>query len=514
MALKNKVSIAFKELRKGNLGNAIKSLGNTSDFTLYPDTYRNINQNNAMWLFNLGGKGADFFFDFTGSVSCIEAYQKCAPIPAIINKKAQAFINGKTWVVDENGKEATSDLAKKIKKLLLKPNPLQSGKQFEAQGYIYQQLFGYNVVLIMKPIGYKKNIDGYSLWNIPPNYLEIQESEKLWYSLKGNEGLARVTINYKGISVPLNNEDIFMFKDFSPNFYTSYFPQSRIQGLTMPINNIIGAYETRNNLIHKRGALGILSSDKSDESGSISLTKDEKDALQQDYQQYGLTRDQWSIIISNAKVQWQQMGYPTKDLMLFEEVEDDMMRICDAYSYPYELLSSKTGTTFANLNEGKKLLYQDAIIPEAESWHEQLNSLFGLEETNITITKDFSHIPILQDDQLKKASARLILNQAKKMEYEAGLITLNQWLESLGEDGIGELGDNRATDIKNSNVPLATVIGVGGVQSLISVLTSSGMSEEARANTLQILFGLSPEDAARMVIESQQSNSQNQNNQQ
>ena len=217
-------------------------------------------------------------------------------------------------------------------------------------------------------------------------------------------------------------ENIFFIKDFSPSFSTMFLPESRIKPLSMEVNNIIGAYESRNVLINYRGALGILSNDAKDAMGTLPVKKEDKQALQDDFLRYGLSKSQWKFIITSASVKWQQIGVPTKDLMLFEEIEDDIMRICDIYGYQYELLSSTKGVTFANKNEAKKILYQDTIIPESISICEQQTKLFGLDLLGLKLKKDFSHIPALQEDDVKKSTARLLLNQAKKIEETEKLI--------------------------------------------------------------------------------------------
>jgi hypothetical protein len=406
------------------------------------------------------------------------------------------------------GNPSQSPEAKKLRALMKKPNALQNWDQFEAQLYIYMQIFGYAVILPRKPFGFP-NTDATSMWIIPPHMLEIEENESIFYQNDGRNLFKRITLVYKNTRVNLDAEALWIMKDFTPSMNSVILPESRLCSLSMCVNNIMGAYESRNVLINRRGALGLLSSDKQDESGNTALTPKEKEDLQQDFKQYGLRANQWQVIISNAAVKWQAMGYPTKDLMLFEEIEDDIMRLCDSYGYPYPLLSSNRTNSLGgnNIGESKKLLYQDSIIPEANSIYTQWSLLFGMEDLNLELKKDYSHIPALQEDQAKLASARLITDQACKMEYESGIITLNQWLEKIGEPSIGEAGNVRATDVKNSSVPLGVQIGVGGIQSLISVLTSSGLSEEARANVVQIVFGVTPEDAARMVTQNTNNNS-------
>lgn len=385
---------------------------------------------NDFWFWGKDCK--EYLFSYEGHDSSLKAYKKCPPLTAIINKKAQAYINGKTWILNSRGNEATNDTANKLRKLLAKPNPLQTWLQFEAQQYIYEQIFGYCILLPIKPVGFKDNIDATSIWNIAPFMVDIEETKKLFYQSDTNGIIKQIVLNYKGTKTFLQASDIYIFKDFTPSFDSLIIPESRICSLEMPINNIIGAYESRNVLINYRGALGILTPEVTP-SGAL-INEEHKEQLQQDFMRYGLKNNQWKFIISTAALKWQQMGVPTKDLMLFEEIEDDIMRICDSYNYPSMLLSNAKGTTFANLNEAKKLLYQDAIIPEAESIYEQWNIFFGLSDMNLKMDKDFSHVAALQEDDLKRAQSRKARNEALLIEFYNNLITLNRWLELNGED--------------------------------------------------------------------------------
>lgn len=510
---------AGRELIKGDFDTALKSLTPYS-YELVPNGYRPAATGAGdNWFFEANGKSV-FHFKYAGHNSSVKAYEYCPPVNAIINKKAQAYINGKTWVLNlagkEKGKEATTADAKKLQALFEKPNPIQSWKQFEAQGYIYQQLFGYTIVLPIKPLGFKENIDASALWNIPPSMVDIEETNKLFYQSDNKGIIKQIVLNYKGVQTILNIDDIYIIKDFTPSFCSLVIPDSRIHSLELPINNIIGAYESRNVLINYRGALGILSQDPGNGNyGSIPMSEKEKENLQQDLRRYGLKNHQWQFIITSAALKWQQMGVATRDLMLFEEIEADTMAICDNYNYPYQLMSNAKGTTFSNLNEGKKLLYQDATLPEAESIYEQWNQFFNTKKYNLKIDKDYSHVAVLQEDKQQSALARKTLDDALTIEFQNGLITLDDWLEKLGEDPLPDgLGQVRATDPKSSNVPLAVTIGVGGVQGLIAVITAQGMSEQAKQATLEVVFGLSSQDAARMSVQSEPQTNTNETGQQ
>jgi hypothetical protein len=431
---------AGKELMKGDFTTAFKSLTTGFPVDVTPMTYRGA-PDGAQWFFETNGSNY-FYFKYAGHQSSLNAYELCPPVNAIINRKAQAYVNGKTWVLNSRGKEATGAVADKLRKLLEKPNTLQGWEEFEAQGYIYQQLFGFNILLPIKPVGFKENIDAVSLWNIPPSMVDIEETNKLFYQSDIKGIIKQIVLNYKGTRTLIKVEDIYIMKDFTPRFDTMVFPQSRICALEYPINNIICAYESRNVLGNYRGALGILSTDPgSGQYGGIPLVDDEKEKLQQEFKRYGLRNGQWQFILSNASLRWQQMGSPTKDLMLFEEVEADTMAICDSYNYPYQLMSSAKGTTFSNLKEGKQLLYTDATMPESAALYRQWNQIFDTAKHNLKLDKDFSHIPVLQEDQLQAAQARKARNDALLIEWQNDLITRNRWLELNGEDPLTTDGD-------------------------------------------------------------------------
>jgi hypothetical protein len=57
--------------------------------------------------------------------------------------------------------------------------------------------------------------------------------------------------------------------------------------------------------------------------------------------------------------------------------------------------------------------------------------------------------------------------------------------------------DNKQPD----DTPLAVKLGVGGTQALQALLSDPNIDSESKRNTLQIVFGVKPEDAALMVIE-------------
>jgi hypothetical protein len=403
---------------------------------LVPSQFRN-SPGSPDWFF--GPNGIDYKFIFEGPMSATKAYHSCPPLAAIVNRKAQAYINGRTILKNTKGKEVTTgDQVNRILKLIRKPNPLQSWKQFEAQQYIYIQLYGFCITLPIYPAGFEGMgaAEASSLWNIPPYLISAKEvTNRAWFKSKtAADMVEQLQLSYKDLRLDLDVNSLFIFRDFTPNAESMFFPSSRIRALAMPINNIISAYESRNELINYAGSQGILTPE-TDQAGAIPLKEGEKDQIQADFRrQYGIKRGQSRYIISPAALKWQQMGRPTKDLMLFEEISDDIMRICDGYGYPSPLLNSDKGPSVSNTKEYKAQVYQDAIIPESMDIYEQWNSFFQLEEKPITLSKDYDHIPVLKSDQKDDAQARYYRSQSLEVDYRNDVITLNQWRVTMGYD--------------------------------------------------------------------------------
>ena len=267
-----------------------------------PDIFRG-NSNGKDTFFGPGG--VDYHFSFSGHNSSLKAYESCPPLTAIINRQAQSFTNGKIWIMNRagkaKGKESFSDAANKIRKLFSRPNPLQNGKEFEAQRRVYMKTFGFSILLPIIPSGYEKYgvSEATSMWNIPPYMVDIEETNKLWYQQDLKGAVKQIVLTYGGVRSYLDLDKIVLFKDFTPSMRSQIFPETRIKSLTMPINNIIGAYESINEQINYAGAQGLFSPG-GDVSGPIPLRPEQKTELQNDFRRYGLRKGQWKYILFSS----------------------------------------------------------------------------------------------------------------------------------------------------------------------------------------------------------------------
>lgn len=380
------------------------------------------------------------YSSYNSSTSLIKAFKECPQLHTIIGRKAKCFTDGKIEVLNASSNNYVQGRYRDYEKLIANPNPLQTDIQFRIQLYTQIHVFGYAFVLKANRSYGFDGIDTLSLWVLPSELLEFEFVDNITFTDKSR--IKSIYLTYGGKKTPLNINDLILFTHLDAYNDSAYpLPLSPFIGLEYPIQNIIKSYESAGTLIQYRGALGILSNDSKDGVSHVPMLPDEKSEIQKQYRRYGLTKDQWQLIITTASLRWQPMSMPVKDLMLNEEIKYRSMEIADKFGYPSYLLSTSDNGTFNNVSEARKSLYESTIIPEANLYIQQLAAGIIRKEDNVKFQIDFSHVPALQQDEEKNARATYALSKALEVQWKNNIITRNQYLESLGIDTIGKDGD-------------------------------------------------------------------------
>ncbi len=384
-----------------------------------------------------GINGQSYFFNLACEKDYLMAYNLCAPLKAIVAKRAKAFNSGKFGIVNHNtGKPATGRT--ELKALLDRPNILQSGGQFFTQQNIYVDIFGYCPVLKMTPAGMPDTPS--AIWNIPPWLFDLNYTTK-WLNQFALDGIFQdFFIFWNGERIKLDMKNVgFVFDDGIGTEIDSnlHLPDSRLIGLEYVVSNIVAAYKSRNTLITKRGAIGILSNENEDESGNVAMRPGEKDILQKDFAKYGLVGQPFQIIVSDAKLKWQQMGFPTSELMLFEEIQDGIDRLCDAYGHPPELIARSKDTTFDNKKQARKDFIENTIEPESKSRLGQFTRIVAPNDT-IEIVRDYSELTVFQEDTKFKSDILTAEVGAITSLMKVNLLSEEEARQMLFEKGIGD----------------------------------------------------------------------------
>lgn len=365
-----------------------------------------------------------------------EAYNKCSPVSAIINRTAEAMSNGEWWIVDDKNKDVSKDSKfKHLASLLKHPNPLQTRTELIKQTDIYLNLYGITYLYAVVPMGFDVQ-EATAIWALNPERVTPVFKQGVLYYAESIEDIVEkyiITIGNKTIHV--SPKHILSIKDShgDVNISESHKGVSRLNGLEYEIKNIIQAQEAIYSLNKDRGAQGIITNKSKDASGSLPLTPNEKEDIDNQYKsKYGLGRNQSKIIISDADLGWQQMTFNVRDLMLYEGLKQNTERISDSLNYPFGLLANAKGTTYANRDSDMKYLYQNNVIPRSNLYEEKLSEWFNLEHVKIEI--DFSHIECLREAEKERAESLFKLNQGLQIAYKLKVITMEEYRVMLDLD--------------------------------------------------------------------------------
>jgi len=379
------------------------------------DRYRNLTRQIFPPAVQIWGKKEAVWLD-TG-----DAWRLFIDIPelrSVINKRATMMSSNVPTLFDKDGNLVTDHW---INDLITKPNGVQSWSDvvysMSVQDALYSNVVAYCPV---RSFGVRNLII-----TLPNNKIKINLSGKKLKQMEMNDLIDSFVFTYDdGSKETIQLEDsIYLTTADGMNIVR---PISRIDSLRLPLSNIMASYNKRNVLLENLGAIGILSAQSNDMGGAIPMTPEERQKIQKDW--YKRQKDE--LIITESNVNWQPMSYPTRDLMLFEELTEDKLAIIDAFGLNYNLFSSEKGSTFSNVRDSIRMAYTDTIIPETQQMYDSMIAQWGL-QGEYYLKADFNHLPILQDDENQKATAHKTKVETVKMINELVPLTEDQLRQLL-----------------------------------------------------------------------------------
>ena len=279
-----------------------------------------------------------------------------------------------------------------IHELLKRPNPAQSFNSFLTELIAFGKLTGNRYIYGISPdTGYNSE-KFQELYVLPSHKMQIHSGGLL-------EPVKKYSLEYNG-TYQIECDDICHIKDFNPDYSGS---GSHLYGMSplkaglrsMDANN--EALTTGVKYLQNQTARGVLMSDEGDLNEI--QAKQLKDKFRQSYQGSDNAGD---VIITPKKLSWVNFGLNASDLSLIEQYNASIKDLCNVFNVPVQLLNNTESSTYNNMKEAKKALYQNAVIPEMVKIREELNRWlcprFG---ENLYIDFDFTVIPELQEEMDK-----------------------------------------------------------------------------------------------------------------
>jgi hypothetical protein len=396
-----------------------------------------VKKHGAGWFFAFGGKNDTF-----GKCDPLAAYQEIPEVNAIINMKARAFSNMRLKEVDANGNEKPTPQGQALIKLLQNPNWFQQFKEFAIQTKVFREVFGNEYIFKTAPFGFDPTIERVkALYTLPDNIVDCEYDNSTAFYLQAER--PKVTYKIKKESGSPDVQDSSMIIHFNDNRVSIQNGtdknllkgQSKLHALSVVINNMRMAYESRGIVLKYRGANGAWVNEGKDIVGGLPLDETEKKRVEDQFGKYGTLDGQSQTIVTSLPLRWQQAGTNNpQNLGLFQEIEQGFDKCLDTFGVPAEMFVRKMGSTYENQHQAEKGLYVRTIMPEANEWIGGISSEFL--DGNTSIVAEYMHLPIFQEDLKSRGDSLTTMVNALSKALQDQAISIEQYKDELTKFGI------------------------------------------------------------------------------
>lgn len=347
-----------------------------------------------------------------------DLYNTIPQLRTPVDKLAAMFSNG-VFKYQKIGSDKLDNLPPEIAKLLENPNVLQGQNPFLNQ-YL-RQLIVYGNQFIYKNSASKITTTPQSLINVSPANIKPILTGKQFDQTTMDGIVKGFEYNENGNVKPFETNQILWSKisDLDNNLI-GYSP---LQAMKYPLSNTVAAYQYLNCISTEKGGIGVLSSQSKDAMGALPMTSEEKKELEQTYRnENGIEDNQKKIHITTGSVTWSPMSYPTKELLLMEQIDANFLAILNVLGVNQNLF---VNSTYENLKNGLIQTHNDTVVVYADGFTQALSKFIGIKE-GYRLVLDYSHLPYLQADKKTDADTFNIVSNGLSTLVAGGIINAAQ----------------------------------------------------------------------------------------
>lgn len=359
--------------------------------------------------------------DTRGKAGQAKAYALCSPLMSVISKKCAAIKNLRLAATTEDGEDLERPDAVRT---MSHPNSVQGIADFVAYIEAMTQIFGKAYIVRMESVGFP---EAFELFVVPNLCVTENAAISPVLSFMPDADIVDYTVTICGSSMKIAKEDMFIVRDASYDLNACGGNISRMVSLQKPVNTFVASYEAVHELMVNRGMLAIISltSGSGDiiRDSRLPETESEKKNIQQAFRKYGIRSDQFKYAITSMNAAVSPVSSTITDLGLTDVQKACKKEIADIYQVPSVLLDVE-GSTYANAKEAKAILYNDAIIPEANNIFYVLNRIYGFED--FKVMPYYDHLELFQESKREQAAGMTNLVNALNNAVSGGLMTTEQ----------------------------------------------------------------------------------------
>lgn len=359
--------------------------------------------------------------DTRGKAGQAKAYALCSPLMSVISKKCAAIKNLRLAATTDDGEDLERPDAVRT---ISHPNSVQGIADFVAYIEAMTQIFGKAYIVRMESVGFPESFE---LFVVPNLCVTENAAISPALSFMPDADIVDYTVTICGSSMKIAKEDMFIVRDASYDLNACGGNISRMVSLQKPVNTFVASYEAVHELMINRGMLAIISltSGSGDiiRDANLPETESEKKNIQQAFRKYGIRADQFKYAITSMNAAVSPVSSTITDLGLTDVQKACKKEIADIYQVPSVLLDVE-GSTYANAKEAKTILYNDAIIPEANNIFSVLNRIYGFED--FKVMPYYDHLELFQESKREQAAGMTNLVNALNNAVSGGLMTTEQ----------------------------------------------------------------------------------------
>lgn len=348
-----------------------------------------------------------------------------------IEIRAKSLSKVRFYQEDAQGEEITDS---KIVERLKNPNSFQSQQDFLKQYEWYKTVYGY---VYQKP--YRTAIDKElkAIFNLNTAFVEFPKEFKtaIIFSDKDVREFEEQKIKYKE---PNQNVREFKLKEILPFFDVAnsltkddnkaITSPSRVNSILKNLSNIKLSTNAENIMIQQNGREIFWSSGKGGNLGStLPMDAEDKKSIQRVINSTGFGASKNRAIVGKRELGHKSLHINLKDLGLHDVITNNAELVRSVLEIPSEVYDAFTkNKTYENQKEAEIGFYQNTMQPIADDLASTYTNVLGLETP---LKASFSHLPVMQHTEEKKANKILKIAMAYEKLQHAG----------MSEEGINDL---------------------------------------------------------------------------
>lgn len=317
---------------------------------------------------------------------------------------------------------------KDLKRLTTRPNFYQTYREFKMAWFLYRNTTGSAIVYAPKfEEGVNKgkiNLDGLSM--MPTQNVEIFTG---WWREPIKSYKLDINMQYEISATDVWHERIVNLEQVNGEHFMGTSPLKVAMDI---INMQNGGNSLASNMFTGGHPPGIVSKEVVNGS-NLDTPKEQEKAFREHYKRkYVNNPEEINIpIFTLGKVNFTKLSYDSlRELQVLEFTEGGKRAICTALGVPSVLFGDNSSSTYNNLSEAAKAMWEDFLIPETEAYCEGFtNNILPAYGDNLVMKPVYDDIRVLQEDRERMA-------RIYTMAFDKGAYTPNQLREKLGDDPI------------------------------------------------------------------------------